>query len=160
MAYFSRLGPGTLRPTGHVSGAWDESMQHIGPALGLLAHAVERDCAARRDDPMVVARLTYELLGVVPMDEDDVQVEVVRPGRTTDLGRATSGHAGRTGTRLRAWLQTPGATGSRAAVGFVPLPPPAGREPWDPPPGWPGGFLASAQVRLDSAGPGRSRYWV
>src|SRR5699024_1907848 len=107
MAYFSRLGPGTFRPTGHVSGAWDESMQHLGPALGLLAHAVERDCAERRDDPMVVSRLTYELLGVVPMDEVDVQVEVVRPGRTIELVEATYSHDGRIGTRLRAWLQTP-----------------------------------------------------
>lgn len=160
MAYFSRLGPGTFRPTGHVSGAWDESMQHIGPALGLLAHAVERDCAERRDDPMVVSRLTYELLGVVPMDEVDVQVEVVRPGRTIELVEATYSHAGRIGTRLRAWLQTPRDIGSLAADGFDPLPPPAGMEPWDPTTVWPGGFLASAQVRRDSAGPGRARYWV
>ena len=59
MAYFERLGPGSFRPTGHVSGAWDESTQHIGPALGLLVHAVELDLAARRQDLIVVSRLSY-----------------------------------------------------------------------------------------------------
>jgi len=107
MAYFDRLGPDRFRPTEHVSGAWDESTQHIGPALGLLVHAVELDLAARRDDPMVVSRLSYELLGVVPMDAVDVRVEVIRPGRTIELVEVTYGHGDRTGIRLRAWLQQP-----------------------------------------------------
>lgn len=160
MAYFDRLGPGTYRPTGHVSGAWDESTQHIGPALGLLAHAVEVDCASRREDPMVISRLSYELLGVVPMDAVDIEVEVIRPGRTIELVEATYGHGDRTGTRLRAWLQQPRDTAGIAGDGFDPIPPPESMEPWDPTTVWPGGFLASAQVRRDSAGPGRARYWV
>lgn len=160
MAYFTRLGPSTFRPTGHVSGAWDESTQHIGPALGLLAHAVEYDCAQRRDDPMVISRLSYELLGVVPMDTMEVEVEVIRPGRTIELVEATYSHGDRTGTRLRAWLQQPRDTAEIAGDGFDPMPPPADMEPWDPTTVWPGGFLASAQARRHSAGPGRARYWV
>ena len=42
MAYFERLGTARFRPTEHVSGAWDEAMQHIGPALGLLVHEIGR----------------------------------------------------------------------------------------------------------------------
>lgn len=160
MAYFSRLGSGTFRPTEHVSGAWDESTQHIGPALGLLVHAAELDCAERRADPMVVSRLSYELLGVVPMDTVDVRVDVIRPGRTIELVEVTYGHGDRIGTRLRAWLQQPRDTASIVGDGFDPIPPPDSMEPWDPTSVWPGGFLASAQVRRDSAGPGRARYWV
>lgn len=160
MAYFERLGPGSFRPTEHVSGAWDESTQHIGPALGLLVHAVELDLADRRDDPMVVSRLSYELLGVVPMDVVDVKVEVVRPGRTIELVEATYGHGERTGIRLRAWLQQPRDTGAIAGDGFDPIPPPGHMEPWDPTTIWHGGYLASAEVRRISDGPGRSRYWV
>ena len=54
MAYFERLGPGSFHPTENTSGAWDLSMQHIGPALGLLAHSVESD-VADDDEPEVPA---------------------------------------------------------------------------------------------------------
>lgn len=160
MAYFERLGPETFRPTDHVSGAWDESAQHIGPALGLLAHAVEADCAARREDPMVISRLSYELLGVVPMDVVGVGVEVIRPGRTIELVEATYGHGDRTGIRLRAWLQQPRDTTAIAGDGFDPIPPPEAMDPWDPTTLWKGGYLASAQVRREFSEPGRARYWV
>ncbi|MDN4504806.1 thioesterase family protein [Dietzia maris] len=160
MAYFDRLGPDRFRPTEHVSGAWDESTQHIGPALGLLVRSVEFDLAARRDDPMVVSRLSYELLGVVPMDIVDIRVEVVRPGRTIELVEATCGHGERTGIRLRAWLQQPRDTEAIAGAGFDPIPPPERMEPWDPTTIWRGGYLASVEVRRISDGPGRSRYWV
>ena len=160
MAYFERLGAGRFRPTAHVSGAWDESTQHIGPALGLLVHAVETDLAARRDDPMVVSRLTYEILGVVPMDAVDVRVEVIRPGRTIELVEVTYSHGGRIGIRLRAWLQQPRETGGIAGDGFDPIPPPGQMEPWDPTSVWRGGYLASAEVRRLSDEPGRARYWV
>lgn len=160
MAYFERLGAARFRPTEHVSGAWDESTQHIGPALGLLVHAVESDFTARRDDPMVISRLSYELLGVVPMDAVDVAVEVIRPGRTIELVEVTYSHGGRTGIRMRAWLQQSRDTAGIAGDGFDPIPPPDQMEPWDPTTVWRGGYLASARVRRISDGPGRSRYWV
>jgi hypothetical protein len=109
---------------------------------------------------MVVSRLSYELLGVVPMDVVDVRVEVVRPGRTIELVEATYGHGDRTGIRLRAWLQQPRDTAEIAGEGFDPIPRPDEMAPWDPTTIWRGGYLASAQVRRESTGPGRSRYWV
>ncbi|MFL0580506.1 thioesterase family protein [Dietzia sp. 179-F 9C3 NHS] len=160
MAYFERLGPASFHPTENTSGAWDLSMQHIGPALGLLTHAVEQDLAARRDDPMVISRLSYDLLGVVPMDVVDVQVSVLRPGRTIELVEATYGHGDRPAIRLRAWLQQPRDSSAVAGDGFDPLPPPSEMEPWDPTTLWQGGYLASAEVRRDYDRPGRARYWV
>ncbi len=160
MAYFERLGSDRFRPTEHVSGAWNEATQHVGPALGLLVHAVEVDLAARRDDPMIISRLSYELLGLVPMDAVDVSVEVIRPGRTIELVEATYAHGDRTGIRLRAWLQQPRDTVAVAGDGFDRIPGPTEMAPWDPTTVWGGGYLASAVVRRTSAGPGRSRYWV
>lgn len=160
MAYFERLGPSTFRPSQHVSGAWDESMQHIGPALGLLVHEVQLDLARRREDPMVLSRLTYELLGVVPMDPVDVHVEVIRAGRTIELVEATYGHGDRVGIRLRAWLQQPRDTAAIEGTGLDPIPAPEEMEPWDPTTLWRGGYLASARVQRLSDGPGRARYWV
>ncbi|NLD85035.1 MAG: thioesterase family protein [Actinomycetales bacterium] len=160
MSYFDRLDATRFVPTRHVSGAWDETMQHIGPALGLLVHAVESDLAARRDDPMVNSRLSYELLGVVPMDVVDMAVEVIRPGRTIELVEATYSHGDRVGIRVRAWLQQPRDTTELAGDGFDPIPGPDEMAPWDPTTVWRGGYLASAQVRRIADAPGRSRYWV
>jgi hypothetical protein len=42
MPYFKRLDEHRFLATKEVSGAWDIEQQHIAPALGLLAHAVER----------------------------------------------------------------------------------------------------------------------
>src|SRR5690606_14832550 len=121
-AYFERLDDGVFRATEHVSGAWDTSTQHVAPALGLLAHAVERDRDARRDDGLVVARLSYDILGTIPVDVVDVSVEVLRPGRTIELVQATLGHGGRTGLILRAWLLEERDTAALAG----------GRLPWVP----------------------------
>ena len=160
MAYFERLGPARFRPTEHVTGAWDEEMQHVGPALGLLVHAVELDLAARRDDPMTISRLSYELLGVLPMGAVDVAVEVIRPGRTIELVEATYSYGDRTGIRLRAWLQQPRDTGALVGGEFDPIPAPEEMPLWDPTTVWGGGYLASAEVRRIDDAPGRSRYWV
>ena len=109
---------------------------------------------------MVISRLTYEILGTVPMDPVAVDVQVVRPGRTIELVEATYGLADRVGVRLRAWLQQPRDTTELEAVGLDPIPGPTDMPQWDPTSVWQGGYLASAEVRRDSVGPGRARYWV
>ena len=69
MAYFERLDEGRFRATEEVSGAWRVEEQHIAPALGLLAHEVLRDHERRRDDRLLLSRVSYELLGTVPVAE-------------------------------------------------------------------------------------------
>ncbi|MFN3340473.1 MAG: thioesterase family protein [Dietzia sp.] len=160
MAYFERLDDRRFLPTPHTTGAWDPAVQHIGPSFGLLVHELERDLQRRRDDPMVISRLTYEILGTVPMDPVSVDVQVVRPGRTIELVEATYGLADRVGVRLRAWLQQPRDTSGVEGTGLDPIPGPSEMARWDPTSVWQGGYLASAEVRRDSAGPGRARYWV
>ena len=66
MAYFHRTGPTTFRATENVGGAWTLLEQHIAPALGLLVHVIESDRDARRGDDLVVARLSYDILGTLP----------------------------------------------------------------------------------------------
>ena len=103
-AYFERLGPTRFRATEHTSGAWQVSEQHIAPALGLLAHCIERDRDARRPDGLIVGRLSYDILGTVPVGEVEVATRVLRPGRTIDLVEATMTYADRAIVRARAWL--------------------------------------------------------
>jgi len=160
MAYFHRLSDTTFLATEHVGGAWNTAEQHIAPALGLLAHAVELDRDARRDDGLLLARLSYDILGTVPVAAVDLAVRVLRPGRTIELVEATLSHAGRVAVTLRAWLQLPRDTGQLRGSTLVPIPPPDELPPWDPGTVWPGGFIASVEVRRSLAQPGRATFWV
>lgn len=160
MAYFARTGPGTFRATEHVGGAWDTDTQHVAAALGVLAHAVETDRDARRDDGLVVGRLSYDILGTMPLDEMDVGVAVLRPGRTIELVEAVMSHGGRAGVRLRAWLMEPGDTTAIAGGALPRIEGPEEMPAWDPTSVWPGGFIATAELRRRQVEPGRARFWV
>jgi len=158
--YFERLGARRFRATEHVGGAWDLETQHIAPALGLLAHVVEQDRDARRGGGLVLGRLSYDILGTVPVAEVDVDVDVLRPGRTVELVEATLAHAGRVAVRLRAWLMEPRDTSSLAGTGYPRIPGPDQTEPWDATTVWPGGFIRSPEVRRAQQAPGRGHFWV
>jgi hypothetical protein len=158
--YFVRTGATTFVPTEHVGGAWNVEEQHIAPAFGLMAHLVEVDRDERRDDELVLARLSYDILGVLPMDECEVSVRVVRPGRTIELVEAVLSHAGRSGVVLRAWLMAPGETAAVAGGDLPVMPPPAEVPEWDPTSVWPGGFIAAARLRRVQERPGRARFWA
>jgi hypothetical protein len=160
MAYFKRTGQSTFRATGHVSGAWDPDYQHIAPALGLLTHAVELDRDRRRDDGLVIGRLSYDILGTIPVDIVDVAVRVIRPGRTVELVEAALGHNGRDAVLLRAWLVRTADTAQLEATSLPPIAPPTDMPSWDPSTVWPGGFIASAEVRRAQTQPGRASFWV
>lgn len=156
MPYFERTGASTFRPTEHVGGAWQLDEQHIAPALGLLTHLVE----SSRDDGMVVSRLSFDILGVIPMEEVEADVRVLRPGRTVQLVEGTLTHAGRAAVLLRAWRMATRDTTAIEGTGHLHLPPPDEMSPWDPTTVWRGGFIAAAEVRRDQEAPGRARYWV
>jgi hypothetical protein len=160
MAYFERLGDHRFRATEHTGGAWDLRTQHIAPALGLMAHVVETDRDTRRSDGLVVTRLSYDILGTVPIAEVDLDIRVVRAGRTIELVEAVLGHGGRAAVRLRAWLMEPRDTVVIQGTGQAPIPGPQDTKPWDPTSVWPGGFIASVEVRRQQLEPGRAHFWV
>jgi hypothetical protein len=160
MTYFERVGGSAFRATEHVGGAWVTDEQHVAPALGLLVHVVERDRDARRDDGLVVGRLSFDILGTVPIGVVDTTVRVVRAGRTIELVEATLAHGGRAAVVLRAWLLQRGDTAHLHAAALPRIGPPEDMPPWDPSTVWPGGFVASAEVRRDQTEPGRASFWV
>ncbi|HEX4687189.1 MAG TPA: thioesterase family protein [Nocardioides sp.] len=160
MAYFERLGTHRFRATEHTGGAWDLETQHIAPALGLVAHAVEQDRDARRSDGLVLSRLSYDILGTVPIAEVEVEVGVLRTGRTIELVEAVLAHGGRPAVRLRAWLMQERDTSTIQGSGHARIPSPDETKPWDPTTVWPGGFIRTAEVRRDEREPGRAHVWV
>jgi len=160
LAYFTRIGGSAFRPSHHVSGAWDPADQHIAPAMGLLAHVVELDRDARRSDGLVLARLSYDILGTIPVAVVETDVRVLRPGRTIELVEAVLYHDGRSALSLRAWLMQCYDTTALVASTLPPIPGKDEMVPWDPSAVWQGGFLASLEVRRAQQEPGRAAYWI
>ena len=159
-AYFLPLGDGRYFATDRVGGAWYTDEQHIAPLLGLLTHLVEVDRDARRKDGLVVAGLSFDNLGRIGLGEFRTGTEVVRPGRSVELVEAVATQGERDAVRLRAWLLRPGDTAAIAATTLEAIAPPEETEPWDPTTDWPGGFIASAEVRRRRFGPGRAHFWA
>lgn len=160
MHYFERLDDSSFRATEHTRGAWSADEQHIAPSLGLLAHAVELDRDRRRDDRLPLTRLSYDILGTVPVADVDVAVRVLRPGRSIELVEATMSHAGRAVLVLRAWLMRHFPTEQPAGSALPAIPAAAEMPAWDMSALWPGGFIASTEVRRLSPEPGRATAWV
>ncbi len=157
-AYFRRTGASTLVATEHTGGAWSTTEQHVSPLCGLLVHVVERDLP--RPD-LVLARVSVDILGVVPVAEMEVTARVVRAGRTIELAEVEASYAGRAVVRARVWRLAPSGTEDVAGHHAVPMPPRASCEPWGMAAVWPGGYISSIEVRrADGAGPGRAQAWV
>lgn len=77
-------------PTGHARGPWDPGAQHGGAPAALLARELQR---TEPGADMLVARITYEFLGAVPLEPLVPAARVVRPGRRFQLleGELTCG---------------------------------------------------------------------
>jgi hypothetical protein len=158
LAYFVRLDETHFRPTSHTGGAWSVHEQHISPMAGLLVHAVER---AAPDDSMVVSRVSIDILGVLAIDDVEVTVSRIRPGRTVDLVEAVVSSAGRPAARARVWRLARYDSSSVAAGAPEPLPSPYSVASWRLSSLWPGGYVASLEARpVGPMVPGRGRAWL
>ncbi|MFI7547290.1 thioesterase family protein [Actinoplanes sp. NPDC049599] len=161
ISYFERTGAGRFRPTAATGGAWAVDEQHIAPMTGLIVHAVERFAADRGADGLVVARVTMDILGVLKLDEFEITVETVRPGRTIELVEAVVTARGRAAVRARVWrmaqLDTAAVAGGQPAA----LPAPEAVPGWAMSDAWPGEFITTLDVRpIAGPAPGRTTAWV
>ena len=100
MAFYTDLGDGSFRASAHTTGPWDAGLQHAGPPSALLGRAVER--VQPRDDVMV-ARVTVEVLGPIPVGELQVEARMTRPGRSVELVEVSLSADGRAVARASAW---------------------------------------------------------
>ncbi|MDO9377643.1 MAG: thioesterase family protein [Nocardioidaceae bacterium] len=160
-AYFVPLGAGRYRATTHTGGAWTESEQHVSPAFGLVVHEIERFVAGRAGDDLVLARLTFEVLGVLPIEEVEVCVETVRGGRSLELLEATVLSRGRAAVRARAWRLARHDTSAVEGGAGPSLPARDVLERTVYSHLWGGGYIASLDVRpVEPAIPGRVAAWL
>ena len=153
-AFFLPLGDDRWQATVHTTGPWDARFQHGGPPAALLGRAVER-CEPR--DDVLVARMTVEILGPVPVDEVELRARMLRVGRSVELVEAVLSAAGRAAARAAAWrikrTDQPGVADRHPAP--PPLPEHADTMPVG---GWVDGYLSAvewrfAQGRFDVPGP-------
>jgi hypothetical protein len=161
ISYFERAGAGRFRPTAATGGAWAVDEQHISPMTGLLVHEVEAFAAARGADGLAVARVSMDILGVLKLEEFEIRVESVRPGRTVELVEAVVIARGRPAVRARVWrlarLDTAAVAGGAAEA----LPAPESVPTWAMSDAWPGEFITTLEVRpIGPVRPGRATAWI
>ncbi len=116
MSFFIPRGEGRFESTPHTRGPWDPRHQHAGPPAALMTRAFER-CEPR--DGMVLARITIEILGALPIAELEVRAGVERPGRSVELLAGEVSIDGRPFLRARAWRVL--ATEESTPAGPAPL---------------------------------------
>jgi hypothetical protein len=143
-SFFLPIGDDRWRATVHTTGPWDGRFQHGGPPSALLGRAIES--VEPRDD-LMVARMTVEILGPIPVGELALQSRVVRPGRSVELVEAVLSSEGRDVARASAWRVR--RTTSEPVVTKLALAPPLPDAPDDlDRGGWVDGYLSAVEWRF------------
>jgi hypothetical protein len=103
-AFYERAGE-RFAATELTRGPWDGAAQHAGPPAALLGRAIERvEGIGASPGERVVARVTFEILGPVPIGVLRAEARIARPGRRIDMVEATLSDADeRPLMRARAW---------------------------------------------------------
>ncbi len=157
-SYYQPLGGGLYQPTSHIEGVWNPEEQHMGPVSGLLAHALETH--EPRED-LVLARISYDILGMIPARPSLIDVHVARPGRTIELVEAAMTVGGRTVVRAQGWRLARHDTAHVAGGQPEPMTPPEQWGPWAGSEIWTGGYFDSLQFRVNPDNvPGRGQIWM
>lgn len=148
-------GASTVVSTRHTAGPWSPDAQHGGPPMALMAREAQR----LGDGSRVVARLTCDLLGPVPVSRLRVRATVARPGRSVELVECELADAdsGRVAARAAAWLVPRVDDGPVAGLPTPPEGPAEGVER-EIPRGWHPGYLDAiewswVEGSLDQPGP-------
>jgi hypothetical protein len=107
-----------------------------------------------------MARLSYEILGIIEGGEFEIITTMLRPGRTIELVQAELIAGGRTAVRATAWRLQRSDTSDLASFEDERMPGPAECEPHDMT-AWPGGYIRSIEPRkAPGHAPGRGRAWL
>jgi hypothetical protein len=137
-AFYLPLGEDVYRATEHTVGPWSPDSQHMGPPSALLAGRLERLVP---EPDSVLARMTVEILGPVPVTDLALRSWVERPGRSVRLTGAELSAGGRPVVRAWGWWLTGTDTTGVVAGLPEPLPPLSSGTVAPRPEGWQGGYL-------------------
>ena len=152
-AFYRRLGPGLYAPTVHVQGAWRDDEQHMAPVSGILAHEI--DLHEPREG-MQLARISFDILGMIPARPSRVEVRTTRPGRTIELVEATLVVDDRPVVRAHAWRLAAHDSEPVAGVELEAIPAPDVMQPWTGADTWDGRLHRGPRVPRRPGAPTRS----
>lgn len=155
-AFYLPVSDGVFRSTEHTVGPWGPDSQHLGPPSALLV----RSLLALRP---TLSRVTFEVLGPVPVADLTVSTSVERPGRSVELLAAALSFEGRAVLTARAWHIVGSDTTAVAGGEVAAMAPPASAVPMEIPDFWSGGYLAAVEWLSVSGGiftPGDAKVWA
>ena len=148
----------TYKPTLHAQGAWNEHEQHMAPASGILAVELER---FQPREHMRIGRISFDIFGLIHLDEFTIQTQVLRPGKTIELIEAQMQSQGKTCIVARAWRMLTQDSTAVAGLEDTSLAHPEQYPEWEGMTHWPGGYIASIQTRIDQQHrPGKGIVWI
>lgn len=147
------------QPTEHAQGAWNEHEQHMAPATGILTHELSQFAP---QDNMRIARISLDILGLIPFDEFTITTRCVRPGRTIELIEAVMSSRGRDCIIARAWrLMTQDTSQIAGLEDQQGKHNPEQLSEWQGMKGWPGKFIESVHLVSEAdRRPGKGMVWI
>lgn len=137
-AFYVPLGQDVFRSTGHTVGPWSPDSQHMGPPSALLGRQLERSVPGA---DTVLARVTVEILGPVPVADLAVRSWVERPGKSVRLTGAELTAGDRAVARAWAWWIAASDTTAEVSGMPEPLAPVSSGVSPGRPDGWENGYL-------------------
>lgn len=157
-SYYLRRDDTHFESTIHAQGAWNPHEQHMAPVAGIMAHVLE---AFEARPGLRTARVSYEILGLIPDGEFEIITSMVRPGRTIELAQAELVSGGRVAVRATAWrLQVSDTTEAQGTVDAR-MPDRTHAHATVNLDQWPGGYIRSIEARaLPEHEAGRGRVWL
>lgn len=160
MAFYESRGDGRYSSSKDTAGPWSADSQHLGPPSALLTRELER-CDNARD--MLLARITVEILGPVPIEDLWVSAQVDRPGKSVELLSATLSTVDRTVVRASAWRIARSDSSSRLTGAAPAMAPVEDAAEFGRPEGWSPGYIDRMQwmsLRGSLNEPGPAMVWV
>lgn len=156
--YYLDLGSGRFHPNIHAQGAWSPHEQHMAPVSGILTHSLER---FQPRENLRMARISFDILGVIPDGEFEIITTMLRPGRTIELVQAELVSSGRTAVRATAWRLQRSDTVAIAGIEDEPMSGPPDSAHRIELTEWPGGYIRSIDIRtLPGHAPAHGRAWI
>lgn len=142
----------------HTQGAWNPHEQHMAPASGVMAAELEQ-FQPRAD--MRIARLSYDIFGLISYGDFTITTRIIRPGKTIELLEAEMVANDKTCIVARAWRLATQDSSAIAALEDQPVSHLDTLTPWDGMQRWPGGYIKSITAKTDqNRRPGKGIVWI
>lgn len=147
------------QPTKNVQGAWNEHEQHMAPATGLLTYELSQ---FNPQANMRVARISLDILGLIPLSDFTITTRCIRPGKTIELIEAVMSSRGRDCIIARAWRLLTQDTSEIAGLEDQKVKhQPQELEVWEGMKQWPGGFIESVNLVTEAdRRSGKGMVWI